>query len=144
VQYEIDRETPSSSQPEQRASIPRLPDLLTSIAVTLLGKEAPLTGDEVRFLRKRIGKSSKDFAQLVGLTSERYSRIETGAVSLTASNDKLFRLLVMAMSVLGALNKPELMERVANQTWATAIGPERRIIARVDAACEWVVETKAA
>ena len=66
VEYEVDRETLSSSQPEQRASIPRLPDLLTSIAVALLGKESPLTSDEVRFLRKRIGKSSKDFAKLVG------------------------------------------------------------------------------
>lgn len=34
------------------------------------------------------------------------------------------------------------MERVANQTWDTGIGPERRIIARVDAACEWGLETK--
>ena len=44
--------------------------------------------------------------------------------------------MVMAMSVLGGLNKPELMERVANQTWATKIVPERRIVARVDAACD--------
>ena len=45
-----------------------------------LGKESPLTGDptgdELRFLRKRMGKSSKDFAHLVGVTSEQYSRIE--------------------------------------------------------------------
>ena len=52
--------------------------------------------------------------------------------------------MVIAMSVTGALKEPALMERVANQTWDTDIGPERRIIARVDAACEWVVETKAA
>jgi len=43
--------------------------------------------------------------------------METGAVSLAASNDKLFRLMVMAVSVLGALKEPALMERVANQTW---------------------------
>lgn len=97
------------------------PDLLTSVAMALLGKEAPLTGDELRFLRKRIGKSSKDFAQLIGKTSEQYSRIENGAV-LTASNDKLVRLMVIAMSVIGALKEPELMERVANQTWDTGIG----------------------
>jgi transcriptional regulator with XRE-family HTH domain len=113
------------------------------LAKALLGKEAPLTGDELRFLRKRIGKSSKDFAQLIGKTSEQYSRIENGAV-LTASNDKLVRLMVIAMSIIGALKEPALMERVANQTWDTGTGPERRIIARVNAACEWVVETKAA
>jgi len=138
VEYEVDRETQ-----EQRAAIPRLPDLLTQIAMTLLCKEAPLTGDELRFLRKRVGKSSKDFAELVGLTSEQYSRIENG-LRLTASNDKLVRLLVMGLSVLEALRKPELMERVANQTWASHVGPDQRIIARVDAAQGWTVETKAA
>jgi DNA-binding XRE family transcriptional regulator len=92
--------------------------------VALPGKELPLTGDptgdELRFLRKRMGKSSKDFAQLVGVTSEQYSRIE--GATLTASNDKLFRLMVMAMSVLGALKEPALMESIANQTWDTGIG----------------------
>jgi len=111
--------------------------------MALLGKESPLTGGELRFLRKRIGKSSKDFAQLIGKTSEQYSRIENGAV-LTASNDKLVRLMVIAMSVIGALKERALMERVANQTWDTGIGPERRIIAGVHAACEWVAETNAA
>jgi len=74
--------------------------------VALLGKESPLMGDELRFLRKRIGKSSKDFAQLIGKMSEQYSRIE-GAV-LTALNDKLVRLMVIAMSVIGALKEPAL------------------------------------
>ena len=94
VDYEVNRETE-----EQRAAIHRLPDLLTQIAVTLLSKEAPLTGDELRFLRKRVGKSSKDFAQLLGVTSEQYSRVENGA-RLTATNDKLVRFLVMTLSVI--------------------------------------------
>jgi DNA-binding transcriptional regulator YiaG len=138
VEYEVDRETQ-----EQRAAIPRLPDLLTWIAVTLLSKEAPLTGDELRFLRKRVGKSSKDFAQLVGLTSEQYSRVENGA-RLTASNDKLFRFMVIGLSVIQALKQPELMERVAKQTWTSHVGPDQRIIAKVDAVQGWTVETKAA
>jgi DNA-binding transcriptional regulator YiaG len=138
VEYEVDRETE-----EQRAVIPRLPDLLTWIAVTLLSKEAPLTGEELRFLRKRVGKSSKDFAQLLGVTSEQYSRIENGS-RLTPSNDKLVRLLVMGLSVIEALKKPELMERVAKQTWASHVGPDQRVIAKVDAVQGWTVETKAA
>ena len=81
--------------------------LFPAIAVALPGRESPLTGDELRFLRKRIGKSSKDFGQLAGVTSEQYSRIENGAV-LTASNDKLVRLMVIAMSVMGALKEPAL------------------------------------
>ena len=138
VEYELDREAD-----EQRAAIPRLPDLLTWIAVTLLCKEAPLTGEELRFLRKRVGKSSKDFAHLLGLTSEQYSRIENG-LRLTPSNDKLVRLLVIGLSVAEAFKQPDLMERVANQTWAARIGPNQRIIAKVDVVQGWTVETKAA
>jgi len=41
--------------------------------------------------------------------------------------------MVIAMSVIGALKEPALTERVANQTWDTGIGTERRIIVRVDA-----------
>lgn len=138
VDYEVNRETE-----EQRAAIHRLPDLLTQIAVTLLSKEAPLTGDELRFLRKRVGKSSKDFAQLLGVTSEQYSRVENGA-RLTATNDKLVRFLVMTLSVIEAFKQPELMQRVANQTWTSHVGPDQRIIAKVDAMQGWTVETKAA
>ena len=139
VEYEVDRETG-----EQRAAISRLPDLLTQIALTLLSKEASLTGEELRFLRKRVGKSSKDFAQLLGVTSEQYSRMENAAVSITPSNDKLARFLVMWLSVAEVLKQPELMERVATQTWASHVGPDQRIIAKVDAVQGWTVETKAA
>ena len=111
--------------------------------MTLVSKETPLTGDELRFLRKRVGKPSKDFAQLLGLTSEQYSRIENG-LRLTRSNDKLVRFLVMGLSVIEALKKPELMERVANQTWTSHVGPDQRVIAKVDAVRGWTVETKAA
>lgn len=138
VEYEVDIDTK-----EQRADIPRLPDLLTQTAVALLGKEAPLTGEELRFLRKRVGKASKDFARHMEMTSEQYSRIENGR-KLTGANDKLARLLVMLLSVEAALKKPELMERIADKTWSAAVGPDWRIIARVDADRHWKVETAAA
>ena len=138
VEYEVDRETQ-----EQRAAIPRLPDLLTWIAVSLLSKRAPLTGEELRFLRKRVGKSSKDFAQLLGVTSEQYSRIENGA-TVTPANDKLARMLVITLGVVEAFKQPELLERVAKQTWSSHVGPDQRIIAKVDVVQGWTVETKVA
>ncbi len=136
VEYEWDRETE-----EQRAAIPRLPDLLTWIAVTLLCKEAALTGEELRFLRKRVGKSSKDFAHLLGLTSEQYSRIENG-LRLTPSNDKLVRLLVIGLSVAEAFKRPGIIERVANQTATIHVGPNHRILAKADLVQGWMVETR--
>ena len=36
------------------------------------------------------------------------------------------------------------MQRVANQTWTSHVGPDQRIIAKVDAMQGWTVETKAA
>lgn len=84
-------------------------------------------------MRKRVGKSSKDFARLMTVTSEQYSRMENGAVAITPSNDKLARFLVITVSVVEAFKQPELMERVAlNSGWSSVVGPDQRIIARVD------------
>src|ERR1700733_5987621 len=55
------------------AEIPALKPLLQSIARTLVEKKSPLIGEQVRFLRKGLGRASKDFAALIGVTPERYS-----------------------------------------------------------------------
>ena len=52
---------------EQAADIPAIKQLMTVIARAIIENEAHLTGPEVRFLRKRLGKKSADFAQLVGV-----------------------------------------------------------------------------
>lgn len=124
---------------EQSADIPCLPALHDALAEALLYKRAALTGDELRFLRKRLGRSSKDFAALIGLTSEQYSRVENGA-SLTQTNDKLARLLYAGLKKLSS----DSTERVAQTTWAAEINHEQRIIATQNDDHEWVVQTKAA
>lgn len=124
---------------EQSADIPCLPALHDAVAEALLYKRSALTGDELRFLRKRLGKASKDFAALVGLTSEQYSRVENGA-TLTQPNDKLARLLYAGLKKLSA----DSTEKVAQVTWAAEINHEQRILATQNADHEWVVQTKAA
>src|ERR1035438_4061017 len=52
---------------KQAAEIPLMEQLLKSIARTLIEKQSPLIGEQVRFLRKRIGVQSKEFAAWVGL-----------------------------------------------------------------------------
>jgi len=108
----------------------------------VVGKNSTLTGDELRFLRKRLGKSSKDFAALVGLTSEQYSRIENGAV-LTPPKDKLIRLMFLGLCLLKAMFSKDLMEQVAGTNWAAAVNHEEKIVATHDAGQSWVVQTKA-
>lgn len=134
VEYRLDRETG-----EQSADIPCLPALLDALAEALLYKQSALTGDELRFLRKRLGKASKDFATLVGLTSEQYSRVENGA-SLTQSNDKLARLLYAGLKKLSS----DSTEKVAQTTWSAEINQEQRIVAKQNEEHQWVVQTKAA
>ena len=123
--------------------IPCLPELLNALALAVVGKNSTLTGDELRFLRKRLGKSSKDFAALVGLTSEQYSRIENGAV-LTPPKDKLIRLMFLGLCLLKAMSSKDLMEQVAGANWAAAVNHEEKIVATHDAGQSWVVQTKAA
>src|SRR5260370_20196249 len=52
----------------QSAEIPALKELLKALARTIVEKRSQLTGDEIRFLRKRLGKKSADFAAMLGLT----------------------------------------------------------------------------
>ena len=59
VAYRVDRATALQS-----ADIPSLPALLDAIARVLLTKRAALSGDEMRFLRKRLRMASKDFARV--------------------------------------------------------------------------------
>jgi transcriptional regulator with XRE-family HTH domain len=142
VEYAVDPETGDES-----VGIPCVPALLDALAVVVVTKESRLTGDELRFLRKRMGISSKNFAATMGLTSEQYSRIENGAV-LTTSNDKLIRLMFIGRCLMQVLKDwlaaKTLMDQVTEANWSAAVNHEQRIIATHDAGASWVVQTKAA
>jgi transcriptional regulator with XRE-family HTH domain len=123
----------------QSADIPALPALLDALAKALLEKRGLLNGDELRFLRKQLKIASKDFAPLVGVSVEQYSRLENGA-TVTPTVDRLVRLLYAAMMKL----TPDLVEGVARATWTAKLNHEERIVASQDEEQRWVVRTKAA
>jgi DNA-binding transcriptional regulator YiaG len=133
VKYTVDGETGDAA-----VGVPRLPELLEALATALVEKRAPLTGDELRFLRKRLKMASKDFAPVVGVTAEQYSRLENGA-NLTASNDRLVRLLYAALAKL----PQAVAEGVALTAWTAEVNHEERIIASQDETKAWVVMRKA-
>ncbi len=84
---------------KQAADIPSLNQLLASIARTLVTKTSPLTGEQVRYLRKRLGKPSKEFSALIGVTPERYSGIESSTtLPLSEGRDKLVRFVYGILS----------------------------------------------
>jgi DNA-binding transcriptional regulator YiaG len=58
------------------AEIPAIKQLMQVIARDLLYSETTLRGQEIRFLRKRLGKKATDFAHLLRIEAETLSRIE--------------------------------------------------------------------
>lgn len=80
------------------AEIPAIEPLLESIARAVVEGEGRLTGAEIRFLRKRLGKKSSEFAQIVGVSPEQVSRWENGSNPPEAAADKLIRLFYVRLS----------------------------------------------
>ncbi len=135
VEYEMD---PGAGT--QAAVIPCLPNLMAAIGKVLVEKKTPLSADEVRFLRKRLRLSSKEFAKLAGKTSEQYSRIENGAAKLTPTVERVVRLLYAALAQLSPVETHD----VAMTQWTAELSYEKQIVACRDAMDRWVVLTTAA
>ena len=76
-------------------AIPRIGQLHRAIAETLVTQRRMLAHLEIRFLRKHIGVSGNDFAQMMGVARETVSRWETGAQAMGAVADRLLRMLIV-------------------------------------------------
>lgn len=134
VQYEYD---PLSGK--QSAVIPCVPNLMEAIGKVLVEKKTPLNAEEMRFLRKRLRFASKEFAKLVGVSTEQYSRLENGA-PITLTVERVVRLLYAAIAKLSQSES----EEVAKTTWTAELNQQERIIACRDENNHWVVLTQAA
>lgn len=83
---------------EIRVQIPAASVLHRVIALELIKKPSLLAGDEVRFLRKHVGCSATELADILGATKVSMSRWETGAGRITKNTDRVLRLaFFMAM-----------------------------------------------
>lgn len=69
-----------------------MPDNLIAVAAVLRAiNPLKLNGDEIRFLRKSVGLKSKEMAKRLEISSEQYSRFETGKKPITEVYEKLLR-----------------------------------------------------
>jgi putative zinc finger/helix-turn-helix YgiT family protein len=75
--------------------IPRMVELHAVLAEAILKKPAPLTGKEMRFLRKQIGLLARDVAEELGVSAIQVSRWENGKSRIPVARDRLFRLLFL-------------------------------------------------
>lgn len=81
---------------QEEIAIPRIGQLHEVLANTFVRQSRMLAPTEVRFLRKHIGLSTSEFAEMMGVSRETVSRWETGAKRMGAVADRLLRLLVHA------------------------------------------------
>ncbi len=80
---------------------------------------------EIPLVPQRLRLASKHFAELVGLSSEQYSRIENAAATVTLTVERVVRLLY---ATLAKLPNHET-EEVAKTKWNAELSHEQRIVA---------------
>jgi DNA-binding transcriptional regulator YiaG len=62
----------------EELEVPSVRQLHELLAHLIIRKPAPLTGAEIKFLRRRIGIQGKEFAERIGITPQALSRVENG------------------------------------------------------------------
>ena len=75
--------------------IPNLDGLLRTVAVAIVTSRLPLTGAEVRYLRKYLGMSGEQFARILHTDKSTLSKWETGAVNIGSKSDLLIRAVAL-------------------------------------------------
>jgi len=75
--------------------LPRVTELHRTIAMALVRKSSRLASEEIRFLRKEMGWSGRDFASHMGVVHETVSRWENGHEPASGLADRLLRLMVI-------------------------------------------------
>jgi len=85
-------------------------ELMDSLALAVLCHPCTLTGSDVRFLRKYINKSAREFAQYLHIDHTSLSKIENSQRKLGAPLDKLVRLTIFGMQPRLRDELNELME----------------------------------
>lgn len=74
------------------AEIPAVKQLMQRIAQDVVSSPSDLSGKELRFLRKRLGKRATEFCQYLGIEPETLSRMENERQPISVQVQKLARL----------------------------------------------------
>ena len=94
--------------------IPDVNDLMRAIAWYIATQRFRLRGEDVRFLRKYLRMTGKDFATLLGVDNTTLSKWENGADPIGTANERLIRSVALA---LGDGLKERSEEGVRTFTW---------------------------
>jgi len=87
------------------AELPAVEQLHFLIAFDLLRKATILSGEEARYLRKWVGYSASELAEVTGYTNSIISRWENDKTPITKEPDRLLRLVVFAKMLENAVGE---------------------------------------
>ncbi len=116
--------------PKCNAVVPEIPAvgiLHRVIALKLILKRTFLTGDEMRFLRKFLGHSVNEFAEILGSSKSVVCRWETDKHG--AGTDRIVRLMTLAKLVRELAGQPEqVLRRVTIETLSSQLEAAFKLI----------------
>lgn len=119
------------------AEIPALQQLMQLIARDVVLSPRNLTGKEVRFLRKRLGKKATEYCSFLGVEPETLSRIENDKQPLSAQGQKLARLSYCVFSADSRLVEcaRSIFQSILEEIDRTR--KKKRIVLKMDEKHEW-------
>jgi putative zinc finger/helix-turn-helix YgiT family protein len=106
--------------------IPNLDGLLRVLAVAIITSKQPLTGAEVRYLRKYLGMRGEQFARILHTDKSTLSKWETGAVNIGSKSDLLIRAVALNLG-RGLRNEAEKIIRNFEHIDEESTAPPNRI-----------------
>ena len=120
------------------AEIPAIQQLMYLIARGLVFSDSELDGSEIRFLRKRLGCKSSEFAKFLSVDLSTLSRIEN---EKQASSPQVSKLVKIVYTILCQDLEPSMADR-RQQLMTLLEGMKKhsksKIVKRVSAGNEWL------
>jgi transcriptional regulator with XRE-family HTH domain len=118
------------------AEIPALKQLMQLIANDVVTSPVDLTGQELRFLRKRLGRKAAEFCKYLNIEPETLSRMENGKQPISAQVQKLARLSYCAFSQDQRLIEcgQSILQSILEEISA---GAKKKIVLEMGADQEW-------
>jgi len=122
---------------DDEVAIPRIEELDRLLVRVVTAHGGRLTGEEIRYLRRFLGWSGRDFARHFEVDPATVSRWETGAQQMDPRADQLLRMCASRLEPVESVQELETILR------RTIEGPTPRpIVARWDEG--WIIETRRA
>jgi putative zinc finger/helix-turn-helix YgiT family protein len=100
--------------------ISRIKQLHEVITEALVKKASPLTGDEVRFLRKALRLKARELASVLGVHKVTVSRWETGKEAIGPTADRLLRLMVATRTPLRDYSL-DMLKKITRKSTPTTV-----------------------